>query len=99
MQHKGNQRSRKYSHSIKATSSRVQCSTFAAVRCGRCVMEKHRLADLFSSLRRTTPRVPFFRLAAHRVPTLWTLYRGLLKNAPGDDVCTISLREDHKLGS
>ena len=59
-------------------------------------MEKHKLAGLFSSLRRTTPRVPFFRLAAHKVPTLWTLYRGLLRNAPGDAVCTLNLWVEYK---
>ncbi|KAF8334247.1 uncharacterized protein EI90DRAFT_2970660 [Cantharellus anzutake] len=48
-------------------------------------MGEHRLADLFSSLRRVIPRVPFFQLAVHRVPTRWTLYRGLLRNAPGEN--------------
>ncbi|TFK52819.1 hypothetical protein OE88DRAFT_1656428 [Heliocybe sulcata] len=40
------------------------------------------LASAVSDLRRVRPRVPFWELGAHRVPTLWTLYRGLLKEAP-----------------
>jgi hypothetical protein len=45
-----------------------------------------RLARLISPLRRVRPRVPFYALAAHRVPTLWCLYRGLLRAAPGENV-------------
>ena len=45
-----------------------------------------RIASVVSSLRRVTPRVPFWRLAAHRLPTLWTLYRGLLRSAPSEIV-------------
>ncbi|KZV66842.1 hypothetical protein PENSPDRAFT_654551 [Peniophora sp. CONT] len=30
------------------------------------------------------PTVPFYQLRAHRVPTLWTLYRGLLSLAPNE---------------
>lgn len=44
------------------------------------------LASLLSPLRRVTPRVPFWQLAAHRVPTLWSLYRGMLKAAPTPEV-------------
>ncbi|KAG6813935.1 hypothetical protein H0H92_005189 [Tricholoma furcatifolium] len=44
------------------------------------------LARLISPLRRVRPRVPFFQLAAHRIPTLWSLYRGLLKEAPTDQI-------------
>ncbi|KAG6910867.1 hypothetical protein DXG01_007184 [Tephrocybe rancida] len=44
------------------------------------------LARLVSPLRRVRPRVPFFQLAAHRIPTLWSLYRGLLKEAPTDEI-------------
>ncbi|KAG6862483.1 hypothetical protein C0995_000029 [Termitomyces sp. Mi166 len=44
------------------------------------------LARLISPLRRVRPRVPFFRLAAHRIPTLWSLYRGLLKEAPSEEI-------------
>ncbi|KAI6026009.1 hypothetical protein EDC04DRAFT_3116499 [Pisolithus marmoratus] len=44
------------------------------------------IAKLVSPLRRVTPRVPFWKLAAHRIPTLWTLYRGLLRHAERDNV-------------
>jgi hypothetical protein len=45
-----------------------------------------RIARLISPLKRVRPRVPFYDLAAHRIPTLWSLYRGLLKEAPGANV-------------
>ncbi|GLB40306.1 putative complex I LYR family protein [Lyophyllum shimeji] len=44
------------------------------------------LARLLSPLRRVRPRVPFYDIAAHRIPTLWSLYRGLLRQAPTDDI-------------
>ncbi|KAG5730963.1 hypothetical protein E4T56_gene7142 [Termitomyces sp. T112] len=44
------------------------------------------LARFISPLRRVRPRVPFFQLAAHRIPTLWSLYRGLLKEAPTEEI-------------
>ncbi|KAL5478362.1 hypothetical protein ACEPAI_2546 [Sanghuangporus weigelae] len=44
------------------------------------------LSKSFSLLRRVRPRVPFWHLAAHRIPTLWSLYRGLLRHAPGDHI-------------
>lgn len=44
------------------------------------------LAELVSPLRRMRSRSPFFRLAAHRIPTLWSLYRGLLRNSPTEDI-------------
>ncbi|PPQ83399.1 hypothetical protein CVT25_003846 [Psilocybe cyanescens] len=44
------------------------------------------LASLVSPLRRVRSRTPFFRLAAHRIPTLWDLYRGLLRNSPTEQV-------------
>ncbi|KAI0074123.1 hypothetical protein K474DRAFT_1602040 [Panus rudis PR-1116 ss-1] len=43
-----------------------------------------RIAQTVSPLKRIKPRVPFWELAAHRVPTLWGLYRGLLR-AAGDE--------------
>ncbi|KAJ7204683.1 hypothetical protein GGX14DRAFT_645874 [Mycena pura] len=43
------------------------------------------LARLVSPLRRVRPRVPFFELAIHRVPTL-SLYRRLLRYAPDDNI-------------
>ncbi|KAF7977210.1 hypothetical protein HWV62_4473 [Athelia sp. TMB] len=58
-----------------------------------------RIADLVSPLRRVRPRVPFYELAAHRLPTLWTLYRGLLRDAPGENirfrVRTLFRRNEH----
>ena len=42
------------------------------------------LAKLVSPLKRIL-RVPFWQLAAHRIPTL-SLYRGLLRNAATDNV-------------
>ena len=45
-----------------------------------------KLNELVSPLRRTRSRSPFFELAAHRIPTLWSLYRGLLQNSPTEDV-------------
>ncbi|KAF8885246.1 hypothetical protein CPB84DRAFT_1788517 [Gymnopilus junonius] len=44
------------------------------------------LATLVSPLRRVRSRTPFFRLLAHRIPTLWSLYRGLLRNSPDESV-------------
>ena len=44
------------------------------------------LADLVSPLRRIRSRLPFFHLAAHRIPTLWSLYRRLLRHSPTEDV-------------
>ncbi|THV05366.1 hypothetical protein K435DRAFT_647156 [Dendrothele bispora CBS 962.96] len=44
------------------------------------------LAKLISPLKRVRPSVPFWKLGAHRVPTLWGLYRGLLRNAPSDNI-------------
>ncbi|KAJ7126155.1 hypothetical protein C8R44DRAFT_781185 [Mycena epipterygia] len=43
------------------------------------------LARLVSPLRRVRPRVPFYELAIHRIPTL-TLYRNLLRHAPDDNI-------------
>ena len=49
--------------------------------------QRAELANAFSALRRVRPRVQFWKLGAHRIPTLWSLYRGLLRDAPGEDVC------------
>ncbi|PPR02167.1 hypothetical protein CVT24_011355 [Panaeolus cyanescens] len=43
------------------------------------------LATEVSSLRRIRPKVPFFRLAAHRIPTLH-LFRSLLRAAPDANI-------------
>ncbi|KAJ4485582.1 hypothetical protein J3R30DRAFT_3654997 [Lentinula aciculospora] len=60
---------------------------------------RNNLARLVSSLKRVRPRVPFFHLAAHRVPTLWGLYRGLLRAAPTEyiynRVCVL-FRQNHR---
>ncbi|EAU85028.1 hypothetical protein CC1G_04124 [Coprinopsis cinerea okayama7 len=45
------------------------------------LQHRARIAQLISPLRRVKPRVPFWQLAAHRIPTLWGLYRGLRKYA------------------
>ncbi|KAI5120396.1 hypothetical protein M0805_000175 [Coniferiporia weirii] len=51
------------------------------------VSQKRReLSKAFSALRSVRPRVPFWQLAVHRIPTLWFLYRGLLREAPGDNI-------------
>ncbi|KAG1743734.1 uncharacterized protein EDB91DRAFT_1051121 [Suillus paluster] len=49
------------------------------------VAHRIRIASLISPLRRVRPRTPFYELSAHRVPTLWSLYRGLLRHAPGEN--------------
>ncbi|KAF7301222.1 hypothetical protein MIND_00687000 [Mycena indigotica] len=45
------------------------------------------LAKLISPLRRVRPRVPFFQLTIHRLPTL-ALYRNLLRYAPDNHIQT-----------
>ncbi|KAF5382048.1 hypothetical protein D9615_004459 [Tricholomella constricta] len=58
------------------------------------------LARLLSPLRRVRPRVPFYQLAAHRIPTLWSLYRGLLKEAPTEEIeyrIRMLFRQNHHL--
>ncbi|KAH9057484.1 hypothetical protein EDB87DRAFT_1565130 [Lactarius vividus] len=47
---------------------------------------RQRIARIVSSLRPLRPRVPFYRLPAHTVPTLWSLYRGLLRTSPNSNV-------------
>ncbi len=48
-----------------------------------------RIAALLAPLRPTRFRAPLTRLEAHRIPTLWTLYRGILRDAP-DEVVRVS---------
>ncbi|KAI0373669.1 hypothetical protein BV20DRAFT_962232 [Pilatotrama ljubarskyi] len=43
-----------------------------------------RLAALISELRPAKFDAPLTRLPAHRIPTLWTLYRGIMRDAPTD---------------
>ncbi|KAI0647834.1 hypothetical protein C8Q79DRAFT_952145 [Trametes meyenii] len=45
-----------------------------------------RLASLLSELRPTRFQAPLTRLNAHRIPTLWTLYRGILRDSPTDTI-------------
>ncbi|TCD70884.1 hypothetical protein EIP91_001192 [Steccherinum ochraceum] len=45
-----------------------------------------RIAQIITANQRVHPTVPFWKLQVHRVPTLWTLYRGLLRNSSTDDV-------------
>ena len=45
-----------------------------------------RIAALLAPLRPTQFRAPLTRLEAHRIPTLWTLYRGILRDAPDEMV-------------
>ncbi|KII86734.1 hypothetical protein PLICRDRAFT_55645 [Plicaturopsis crispa FD-325 SS-3] len=54
-----------------------------------------RIATIISSLRDTRARVPFWKLAAHNVPTRWSLYRGLMRNAP-NDIVKVQVRKRFK---
>ncbi|OSD07444.1 hypothetical protein PYCCODRAFT_1382214 [Trametes coccinea BRFM310] len=45
-----------------------------------------RLAKLISELRPTNFNAPLTRLRAHRIPTLWTLYRGIMRDAPTETI-------------
>ena len=48
------------------------------------------IARLLTPLRRIRPTIAYYKLAAHRIPTLWTLYRGLQRHAERNNVgCTI----------
>ncbi|KAF9072741.1 hypothetical protein BDP27DRAFT_1290070 [Rhodocollybia butyracea] len=61
---------------------------------------RSKLATLISPLKRVRPRVPFFRLAAHRIPTLWGLYKGLLRTAPTENIhqhIRIWFRKNHHI--
>jgi hypothetical protein len=53
---------------------------------GASLAHRQLIARLLTPLKRVKPRVPFYQLYAHRLPTLWTLYRGLLRFAPDDNV-------------
>lgn len=44
------------------------------------------IARLLTPLRRIRPTIAYYKLAAHRIPTLWTLYRGLQRHAERENV-------------
>src|SRR6266702_2262711 len=50
------------------------------------ITHRQGVACIVSSRRPVRPHIPFYRLAAHRVPILWVLYRGLLRAAPNSNV-------------
>ncbi|EIW80078.1 hypothetical protein CONPUDRAFT_166670 [Coniophora puteana RWD-64-598 SS2] len=50
------------------------------------VAHRSQIAQRITQIRRTRPKVSFNKLQEHRIPTLWTLYRGLLRYAPGENV-------------
>ncbi|KAI1794940.1 hypothetical protein LXA43DRAFT_1112778 [Ganoderma leucocontextum] len=55
------------------------------------LVHRARIATLLAPLRPTQFRAPLTRLKAHRIPTLWTLYRGIMRDAP-DEVIRSSMR-------
>lgn len=72
---------------VQVHSSRLnRQSTKSAYGRLMAVPFRAKLAELVSPLRRVRSKTPFFELAAHRIPTLWSLYRGLLRNSPTEDV-------------
>ncbi|KAF8452446.1 hypothetical protein L210DRAFT_3468333 [Boletus edulis BED1] len=50
------------------------------------VAHRESIARLLTPLRRIRPTVAYYKLAAHRIPTLWTLYRGLQRHAERENV-------------
>ncbi|KAI8994218.1 hypothetical protein BD414DRAFT_436884 [Trametes punicea] len=50
------------------------------------ISHRARFAKLISELRPTRFRAPLTRLLAHRIPTLWTLYRGIMRDAPTETI-------------
>ncbi|CAA7271287.1 unnamed protein product [Cyclocybe aegerita] len=64
----------------------IDSNTMKNVITPKSLAFRAKLADLVSPLRRVRSRTPFFRLAAHRTPTLWSLYRGILRLSPTEDV-------------
>ncbi|PCH39931.1 hypothetical protein WOLCODRAFT_116386 [Wolfiporia cocos MD-104 SS10] len=52
----------------------------------KSLAHRARISALVSSLKPTRLRTSVFDLLAHRIPTLWTLYRGLLRNAPTERI-------------
>ncbi|KAK1228918.1 hypothetical protein PQX77_008076 [Marasmius sp. AFHP31] len=70
-------------HPSSAPSSSYLSTPYSAS--SESISFRNNLAKLVSPLKRVRPTVPFWRLAAHRVPTLH-LYRSLLKAAPTSHV-------------
>ncbi|KAG9313758.1 hypothetical protein JVU11DRAFT_6116 [Chiua virens] len=50
------------------------------------LVHRESIARLLTPLRRIRPTVAYYKLAAHRIPTLWTLYRGLLRHADRENL-------------
>ncbi|KAF5338362.1 hypothetical protein D9611_012507 [Ephemerocybe angulata] len=63
-----------------------KCSSSALEPSSESLARRKEFGKLFSALRRVRSRTPFFELAAHRIPTLWGLYRGLRREAPTSDI-------------
>lgn len=63
-------------------SSHVLTTTLTPTPEAHLAHHRQNIARIVSSLRAVRPHTPFYRLAAHRVPTLWSLYRGLLRASP-----------------
>ncbi|KZT63669.1 hypothetical protein DAEQUDRAFT_699831 [Daedalea quercina L-15889] len=61
-------------------------TTIHALSSAQSLAHRARIASIISSLRPSRFRTPMCNLQAHRIPTLWSLYRGLLRDAPSDDV-------------
>ncbi|EPS97484.1 hypothetical protein FOMPIDRAFT_43521 [Fomitopsis schrenkii] len=61
-------------------------TTLTSITSAQSLAHRSRIATLISSLRPIRFRTPVCNLQAHRIPTLWSLYRGLLRDAPSDAV-------------
>ncbi|KAJ3501908.1 hypothetical protein NMY22_g18765 [Coprinellus aureogranulatus] len=62
------------------------CGTIPLEPTPESLARRAELSKLFSGLRRVRSRTPFFLLPAHRIPTLWGLYRGLRREAPSNEI-------------
>ena len=78
--------SREYCSFLSPSSWRIMTDTAPYSPSPHSLQHRANLAQLIRPLKRVRPRVPFWELAAHRIPTLWSLYRGLLRSAPGDNI-------------
>jgi len=50
------------------------------------LVHRAHIARTISPLKPLKPKLPFWKLAAHRIPTKWNLYRGLLRESPSEDM-------------